>query len=83
MGVPAIEIVFTNVGKHTIEDESTKDGADWLEAFRSGAQIIPGCIRAGWGVSDRDSQVVMHFIGKMSWGPCLVTLLIKLLSFLS
>ena len=64
MVVPAIEVVITNVGNQTIEDQSTQVGKDWLEAFRSGAEIVPGIISASWSVSHKDPSTVMHFIGK-------------------
>ncbi|KAL7914008.1 hypothetical protein GGI35DRAFT_490363 [Trichoderma velutinum] len=59
---PVIEIVVTDIGDHTIDDVSTQDGKDWLEAFRSGATTIPGCVKACWGRSYRDSNIAMHFI---------------------
>jgi hypothetical protein len=37
MVVPAIEIVVTKVGNHTIDDENTEDGKTWLAAFSQGA----------------------------------------------
>ncbi|KAL9468291.1 hypothetical protein ACSS6W_009985 [Trichoderma asperelloides] len=39
---PVMEIVITDIGDHTIDDVSTQDGKDWLEAFRAGAESIPG-----------------------------------------
>jgi hypothetical protein len=75
MSPPGIEIVITDVGNHTINDESTEDGKLWLEAFRAGAETIKGVRRACWGVSDRDPKIAMHFIGwfaaadeKTTWG---------------
>lgn len=59
-----MEIVITEIGDHTIDDASTQDGKDWVEAFRLGAEKIPGVVRAGWGRSYRDSNIAMHFIGK-------------------
>lgn len=59
-----MEIVITEIGDHTIDDLSTQDGKDWVEAFRLGAEKIPGVVRAGWGRSYRDSNIAMHFIGK-------------------
>ncbi|KAL6892016.1 hypothetical protein GGI43DRAFT_413965 [Trichoderma evansii] len=59
---PVMEIVVTDVGDHTIDDVSTQDGKVWLEAFRVGAEKIPGVVRAGWGRSYRDSRIAMHFI---------------------
>ena len=68
MVVPAIEIVVTRIGKHAIDDESTEDGKTWLEAFRAGAEQIPGAIRACWGLSYKDPEVAMHFIGQLPAG---------------
>lgn len=42
---PVMEIVITDIGDHTIDDVSTQDGKDWLEAFRAGAESIPGAVR--------------------------------------
>ena len=64
MVVPMMEIVVTDIGSHSIDDTSTKDGKEWLEAFRVGAEKISGVVRASWGRSYRDSNVAMHFIGK-------------------
>jgi hypothetical protein len=64
MVVPALEVVVTKIGSHTIDDENTTDGKFWLSAFRTAAQSIPGCIRAGWARSDKYADTCMHFIGK-------------------
>jgi hypothetical protein len=64
MVVPAIEIVISRIGEHTIDDESTEDGKRWLEAFRMGAEQIPGVVRACWARSYKDPSIAMHFIGK-------------------
>jgi hypothetical protein len=61
---PVMEIVITDIGDHTIDDASTQDGKDWLEAFRAGAEQIPGVVRASWGRSYKESNIAMHFIGK-------------------
>lgn len=62
--LPAIEITFVDVGTATIEDESTKDGKEWLNAFIQGATTILGCRRACWGVSDKYPNLATHFIGR-------------------
>ena len=67
MAVPALEVVFTHVGDRTIDDESTQDGKEWLEAFKAGAESIPAVVRAGWGRSYKDPTIAMHFVG-MSLG---------------
>lgn len=59
-----MEIVVTEIGDHTIDDVATQDGKDWLEAFRLGAETIPGAVRASWGRSYKYSNIAMHFIGK-------------------
>jgi hypothetical protein len=64
MVVPILEIVVTNIGKHTINDVKTEDGKQWLGAFTVAAREIPGLVRAGWGQSYEDSEIAMHFIGK-------------------
>lgn len=64
MNQPAIEVVVSYIGKHTIEDRSTDDGQKWAKAFADGAKSIPGVARATYGVSQRDPETVMHFIGK-------------------
>jgi hypothetical protein len=64
MVVPAIEVVFTNIGTSTIDDESTEDGQTWLKAFVAGAEDIPGVSFAAWGRSYKDPEIAMHFIGK-------------------
>jgi hypothetical protein len=64
MVVPAIEVVFTNIGNATIDDESTEDGQTWLNAFVGGAKTIPGVNFAAWGKSYKYPDVAMHFIGK-------------------
>ena len=64
MVVPAIEVVFTNIGDATIDDESTEDGKTWLNAFISGAESIPGVTFAAWGRSYKYPDMAMHFIGK-------------------
>ena len=64
MVVPAIEVVFTNIGTATIDDESTEDGQTWLKAFVSGAEGIPGVNFAAWGRSYKYPEIAMHFIGK-------------------
>jgi hypothetical protein len=64
MVVPAIEIVITRIGSATIDDETTEDGKTWLEAFRKGADEIPGVVRAAFARSYKDSNIAMHFIGK-------------------
>ena len=64
MVVPAIEVVFTNIGNATIDDESTEDGKTWLNAFVTGAESIPGVNLAAWGRSYKYSDIAMHFIGK-------------------
>jgi hypothetical protein len=66
MVVPAIEIVITNIGKTTFDDESTEDGRLWLEAFKAGARTIPGCIRACFARSDKYPDMAMHFIGGLT-----------------
>ena len=64
MVVPVMEVVFTHVGDHTIDDESTKDGQEWLEAFKAGAETIPGVRKACWARSYKDPNIAMHFIGR-------------------
>jgi hypothetical protein len=59
----ALEVVITNVGKHTIDDESTEDGKVWLEGFRKASETIPGVVRSCWAQSDKYDDIVMHFIG--------------------
>ncbi|KAL7893071.1 hypothetical protein HDV63DRAFT_392966 [Trichoderma sp. SZMC 28014] len=59
---PVLEIVVTEIGDHTIDDVSTQDGKDWLEAFRLGAETIPGAVRASWGRSYKYPNIAMHFI---------------------
>ena len=66
MGVPAIEVVITNVGDSTFDDESTEDGKIWLEAFKAAAQNIPGLIRACFARSYEHPDTAMHFIGTPS-----------------
>jgi hypothetical protein len=44
MVIPAIEVAISNIGNRTIDGESTEDGITWLEAFRAGAETIPGVI---------------------------------------
>lgn len=61
---PVLEIVITDIGDHTIDDVSTQDGKDSIEAFRLGAATIPGAVRASWGRSYKYSNIAMHFIGK-------------------
>jgi hypothetical protein len=61
---PVMEIVVTDIGDHTIDDVSTQDGKDWLEAFRLGAETIPGVVRASWGRSYKYPNIAMHIIGK-------------------
>jgi hypothetical protein len=63
MSPPAMEIVITDIGNHTVNDESTEDGKVWLEAFRAAAEGVPGIRRACFAMSDRDSNIAMHFIG--------------------
>jgi hypothetical protein len=64
MVVPAIGIVVTQVGSATIDDETSQDGKTWMEAFRIGADEIPGCVRACWARSYKDPNICMHFIGE-------------------
>jgi hypothetical protein len=79
MVVPIMEVVVTDIGTHTIDDTSTEDGREWLEAFRVGAERIPGVVRASWGRSYRDSNIAMHFIGKsrlqiVSWIELMISI---------
>ena len=64
MVVPCMEIVVTEVGDRTIDDPSNEAGRTCLEAFRRGAETLPGCVRAGFARSYRDSNICMHFFGK-------------------
>ena len=64
MVVPTIEIVFTNIGNATIDDESSEDGKRWLKPFLDGALHIPGVNFAAWGRSYRYPDLAMHFIGR-------------------
>jgi hypothetical protein len=66
MVVPAIEIVVTQICAATIDDETSEDGKIWMEAFRKGADEIPGCVRACWARSYKDPNIAMHFIGEFS-----------------
>lgn len=59
----AIEVVITNVGSRTIDDDSTADGREWLEAFRAAAETVEGVSRACWAMSDKHTDFAMHFIG--------------------
>jgi hypothetical protein len=61
---PAIEIVLTHIGKHTITDRTTEDGRKWAEAFHTGAKHIPGVARLTYGLSQEDPETAMHIIGK-------------------
>ena len=64
MNQPAIEVVVSYIGEHTIEDRTTNDGQNWAKAFADGAKGTPGVARATYGVSQKDPEFAMHFIGK-------------------
>jgi hypothetical protein len=64
MNQPAIEIVITHIGRHTITDRSTDDGRLWAQAFHTGAEHIPGIARLTYGISQQDPEIALHLIGK-------------------
>ena len=65
----AIEVLFTNIGTATIDDESTEDGQTWLKAFFSYVEGVPGVNFAAWGRSYKYPEVAMHFICRWSRHP--------------
>lgn len=60
---PALEVLVTRRGSHSIDDEPTTDGQRWLEAFRGAAETIPGVIRTYWARSNKGPNIWMRFIG--------------------
>ncbi len=66
MVIPAIEVVFTNIGTATIDDESTENGQTWVDASVSDAKSIPGVNFAAWGRSYKSPEIAMRLVGKTS-----------------
>jgi hypothetical protein len=60
---PTIEIAVCNIGKHTVEDESTKDGKMWHYIF-SQITSIGGFERVGWDRRQDDESTNLFIVGK-------------------
>lgn len=62
--IDIVQVVITNIGEATIDDESTEDGQRWMKPFLEGAMKIPGVNFAAWGRSYKYPDIAMHFIGE-------------------
>jgi hypothetical protein len=63
MVVPILEVVLSNKEDHNFKDFNAHDGKEWFEGLVAAAKQISGLVRAGWAQSNKDPEMVMHFIG--------------------